>query len=966
MELLSKAQAATFIEKAFRIRPGEGRLCALMFSYLLAIVSALIMSRTVRDTLFLRRVPIESLPLMYVAVAIAVAAASYMYSRVADQLRRDILVQRAMLIGALATFAFYICLRLNIAGDPLYTLLYIFVEIAGALSMIQFWTLASDVFSGRKGKRVYSFVGAGGVVANVICGFSIGVLSPKVGTEQLLLLVSLLYIICWLIVRRVAAFAHKELTSAIQRQSKRIPARVSKQQSTLYNSHLKLIAVMICLTFLTVTLIDYQFKIVARNTITGEAQLAAFFGYFYGISGVLACIMQFFVTGQLIERAGLTLSSLVLPSMLTLGMGLTLFVPAISTLTVLTITKSFETIFRYTIHDAASQLLYMPIPSDRRGRAKTFIDGILRPISIASAGILTFTLGYFMPANTVALSLLGVTVFLLIIWAVVVLRMKQAYVNSLLENLESKRLDLNEEWTIALNPQTVNMLRARLQSQDNITVLHTLELLPQIEIDLDHELESLLVDRPDEVRIAALKIIANRRRIENTLSIQSRLSDPSPSVRAQAIATYCALRQEKAIRDVSIYLEDNNLRVRSTTCASLIIHSGLDGVLTAAECLKSLLDSAAPAGRREGARVLGDVQVKSFFQPILKLLNDINQVVRVEAVIAAGKIRSPELVPPLIEKLADPACKQAATRALANYGSTIEHDLYLTLKSNHKKRDIQHQIPAILGLIGSESSLAILLEALDMEDTELRARSAREAARIKHKLPHVKTIDTTVKKAIEREAVNAYQTLAAIEDLRLDKQHLLREALEVRFERQLRVVLCLLEIRYPGQAIKLAHVHLNSSNRLARVHAIEVTENTLSREESRWVLPLLDDDVPRAEQVQRGRDLFGIIPCSVSYWVNRFLADENYWIVTCTLHWISTARIPGINQEVIRLTQHPNPVVRETACITLAHQKRNHLLPSTVNIADVARAIAQDPILEVRSAALLLFQPERSRLPSPG
>ncbi|MEL6188744.1 MAG: Npt1/Npt2 family nucleotide transporter, partial [Myxococcota bacterium] len=335
----------TLLESAFRIRPGEARLVGIMFAYLLAIVSTFIIGRTVRDTLFLHRVALESLPLMYVAVAAAVSLASYAYSRVADGLRRDRLVVRSLGLFTGVILAFYALLRAGVPGDWPYALLYVAVEIIGALSMIQFWTLAGDVFSGRQAKRLFGFIGAGGVLANVVCGFAVGALAPAIGAEQLLIVVAALFLASAGLVRAAAGVAADDLERAIQKPRGRGIGVARDSGAVLHNTHLKLIAALVVVTFLTVTVVDYQFKVVARTSLLSEAQLAAFFGNFYGVAGIIACLTQFFVTGRLIERAGLIPALLVLPGMMALGVVSMAFVPFIGALFAVTIAKGAENIF---------------------------------------------------------------------------------------------------------------------------------------------------------------------------------------------------------------------------------------------------------------------------------------------------------------------------------------------------------------------------------------------------------------------------------------------------------------------------------------------------------------------------------------------------------------------------------------------------------------------------------------------
>src|SRR5947209_20012479 len=59
---------------------------------------------------------------------------------------------------------------------------------------------------------------------------------------------------------------------------------------------------------------------------------------------------------------------------------------SVNNIYVSSLAKGSDTIFRYTINDASMQLLYVPVQPHVRGRAKAFIDGVLKPSSVACAG----------------------------------------------------------------------------------------------------------------------------------------------------------------------------------------------------------------------------------------------------------------------------------------------------------------------------------------------------------------------------------------------------------------------------------------------------------------------------------------------------------------------------------------------------------------------------------------------------
>lgn len=914
-----------------------------MFLYLMVVVSAFIVGRTVRDTLYLHRVSLDTLPLMYILVAGAVGIASYAYSQVADRLRRDLLIQRTLLLFSIALAGLWLLLTKNWGGGWVYPVLYASVEIIGAISIIQFWTFANDIFSSRQAKRLFGVIGAGGVLANIVCGFAIGSITPLIGSENLVAGCALLLATCILLVRAAAAQSRGDLEVAARRtRETRLGPR--KASGRIFQSrHLRIIAVMVVVTFLTVSLVDFQFKIFARRSFSEEAQLAAFFGYFYGIAGIVASGVQFFVTGRLLERSGIVVALAVLPLSILVGvLGMLLFPVA---LFAVTLAKGAEVIFRYTINDATMNLLYIPVPSQVRGRAKAFIDGILKPASIGLSGLFMLAFGRWFGPEMLATHLAYLDIALLAAWIALLASIRSEYVKSLIETLRARRLNPNEVWSPVVDDATRRVLQSRLRSDDQAEILQALEIVPALDIDLSAEIQSLLMHDSNEVRIRALSIIGQSGRTESLRTVRRLMDEPFPPVRATAVRAYCALGRERAIRAVIPHLADGSIEVQAAAAASLIRYGGLDGILTAAEVLKRLLEGEHAEQRLYGARILGEIRVQSFFSPVVKLLADEDRRVRLAAIEAAGAMRSTELVPPLLYSLRDAVLGPAAARALIGYGPQIDQTLVRVLANPCEDIRIRRRAPRILGRIGGVKALNALLQALDSGDPELRVHAAWAAARIREKNPEARVDDTALDQAIRREIQGAYQALATISDLDLARDHLLPEALDVRHRRRLHLAFRLLEIRYPARTIQLVYANLDSDNRAVRANALEVVDNVLAKDEARLLLPLLEDQ-SHAERVRAGTELFALERSDEDGWLTRLLNDADPWVVSCTLFRIGERDLVMLTAAVTEKLRASDPIVRETACLTLTR-----LVAATDGLKASTRETLRGLATEIHDAA---------------
>src|SRR5438445_724472 len=406
---------ARALEAGLLIRPGERRRVALMSLYAANAIGAVVIGHSVRDALYLSNRPARGLAGMYIWSSIAIVLVSWFYARIADRLPRGLL-NAASAIGCAALGAALWAILTVTDAVWVYAALYIFVEAMGSLVVIQFWTLANDVFHAREAKRLFGLIGGGGTLANVIFGLLVGRYAQVVGAHNLLLLMVAQLALCAGLAQagsRMAAAGPPLLRS---RPVRKAPVLSRAGLTFLSNKHLTIVALIGAVSAAAVTIVDFQFKLSAA-AVLDENDLAGYFGRFYGVCGGVALAVQIWVTGRLLERYGILASLLPLPLGLALG-SVTSAASATPGLLVSSLAKGSDTIFRYTINDASMQLLYAPVPPHVRGRAKAFIDGVLKPTAVALAGaVLLFykqSGGRGRPLTAAVLVLVGAWVWLLL------------------------------------------------------------------------------------------------------------------------------------------------------------------------------------------------------------------------------------------------------------------------------------------------------------------------------------------------------------------------------------------------------------------------------------------------------------------------------------------------------------------------------------------------------------------------
>ncbi len=904
-----------WVMRALAIRPEEWDRTAGMFLYLMAAVGAFITGRITRDTLFLSRYDVSYLPYMYVWVALVMSALSYAYYRFADAFRRDRLilaVTSALLVGVLLARV-----MLSVAGAWFYPVLYVFIEAMGALLMIQFWTFANDVFTTRQAKRLFGIVGAGGVMATVVAGFAISTLARQVGTANLLFLVAGLLAACLVLVSWLSTRCWRELAQSLAGAPPRIKGKGMSLGSDLgkvfASRHLKVIAWLTILTFIVVTLVDYQFKIIARYSfLNREDQLSGFFGMFYGIAGVLSFFIQIGLTGRLLQRYGIIVGLMLVPMFLLGGSVLLIILPGLAAATVL---KGADNVLRYTINDATTQVLYLPVQGRIRGRAKAVIEGVLKPVAQGLTGLaIAWTAS--MVGHRVHWLGFGSLAFLLA-WVVLILGMKSGYIQTLISTLRKRNIHFGDAGMSVSGPQTVAALEQTLGDSEEHNVLHAMEMIPFVQQhDWSGQLERLLDHNSAQVRVQAIRLLAREGPSAAIVRVLAMFHDEDDSVRAEAVNLYCATLKEKAMQVVEPQLGDASVRVKASAVAGLIQYGGLDGIILAADTLKDMLAHPEHNHRRAGAWVIGRVHVRTFYRSLLPLLEDDHPSVRVEAVRSAGALGSPELILSLIQRLRDPKTRRAAVAALSTHGEKLLTTMRTILFNEREDLNIRLAIPRVLADIGEQLSMDILSSVIETHITPLRTRGLEAIVLLHSRYPELVRDKEMLRRVLHRELKQAYQFLATLNDIRTLSSTLLNEALECRLTSTIERIFKLLRVLFSGRHMDVVHRNLANSVPSIRANALELLENSVDEETRRCLLPLLEIR-DRKQLARMGDELFPLMHRDGEGWLFELLVDEHSWTVACALSAIRELKIKPAAAHVQLLLKHEDPLVRESAAFAI-------------------------------------------------
>ncbi len=199
-------------------------------------------------------------------------------------------------------------------------------------------------------------------------------------------------------------------------------------------------------------------------------------------------------------------------------------------------------------------------------------------------------------------------------------------------------------------------------------------------------------------------------------------SETVSMVQAAALQTLCTLLEDRAIDQVMPYLSTSDLQVRQGAMVGLLRNGGLEGILAAGQQLLKMVDSSKPIEREFAARILDQIGVHSFYQPLIGLLQDDNPQVRQMALWAAGQLKNTRLWPLVLEGLAVPQVRRAAMSALVAGGESVVPELTAAFAKNGQTQEVLLSLVQVCARIGGKGIIALLKDKIDYADLTIRTQ----------------------------------------------------------------------------------------------------------------------------------------------------------------------------------------------------------------------------------------------------
>ena len=373
-----KTRLAAFLQ----VRPGEGRLVALVSALFGLIEAGRGLGANAADALFFLRFGVEFLPYMFMLLGAANFVVSLSYA--AGLGRFDKRRFYTILVAGLALLLIVERASIGLNLPALYPALWITVNIISSILGILVWNVAGEVCDARQAKRLFSLFVSAGILGGVIGNFITGPIAQSLGTENVLLLYAALLLLSAAVARQIARRFFRPAARPAPGAS--FLSEIRSGYDFVRGSPLLILMALAGVLFSILYFsIAFPFNKAVSAAFPGEAEVAGFLGVFSGIATAITFLASLFVANRLYARIGVVNAVLLLP--ITYLIGFILFAAHFS-LNSAVVARMSQLVILGGVASTAYNTLFNVVPSDKRGQVLSFDSGVPSQIGVALSGVL--------------------------------------------------------------------------------------------------------------------------------------------------------------------------------------------------------------------------------------------------------------------------------------------------------------------------------------------------------------------------------------------------------------------------------------------------------------------------------------------------------------------------------------------------------------------------------------------------
>ena len=362
--------------RAIHAEPGELKAVLLSFAYFFFLLSSYYILRPLRDEMGVAG-GVQKLPWLFTGTFIAMLVAVPAFSALAARVPRHRFIPLSYRFFSANILLFWLLFATHTFQVGAARAFFIWTSVYNLFVVSVFWSFMADIFRHEQGARLYGFIAAGGSAGALAGPLLTTWLVKPLGTTHLLLVSAVLLEATVQCVRAL----HRWSTTSVAERPRQ--ASAEKPLGGDFISGIRLVfqsrfllgicAYALLLTATATFLYLEQAQIVSRESVDPRVR-TALFARIDLLVNVLTLVLQGFVTGWLLRRAGIRFGLALLP-VLTVGAFAALV--AAPTVLMITLVQGLRRAAHFAIERPAREILFIDVPREQKYKSKNFIDTVV-------------------------------------------------------------------------------------------------------------------------------------------------------------------------------------------------------------------------------------------------------------------------------------------------------------------------------------------------------------------------------------------------------------------------------------------------------------------------------------------------------------------------------------------------------------------------------------------------------------
>lgn len=397
------------------------------------------------SALFLSEFSLKFLAYGYLVSGIIGVILTYIYSFFIKKLPFKIHSTTILLL----IFVFILLLKIGIdsgySKSNLAFIGFVFYTPITSLITLVFSGLLMQLFNLRQGKRVFSLIATGAVIAAIISYLTIPILLGVFSNASNLLWFALISILIGGFIQFLLNNKYANYITVKKENSKeKLKINIFK------NTYFKNIYILSIFSMAGLILISYSFLSASKvYFIQFEVEtLGIFFGLFFGITKAIEFVMNTFISGKLLEKNGLKFGLSTLPKVILIlscialaSSILSFYFPVFKTITfiLMVISMLALVVIKRSIEDSAFKLLFQPLSSKIKPIVQSSTEGKARQIGAIAIGIILVIMQLLVRLEHLQTVSIGLLILICIGWLKSLFKVSEEY-----KIYISKELDILE------------------------------------------------------------------------------------------------------------------------------------------------------------------------------------------------------------------------------------------------------------------------------------------------------------------------------------------------------------------------------------------------------------------------------------------------------------------------------------------------------------------------------------------